>query len=112
MIPTGTVINNGSWFVISLLGQRIDNSDSDSVVLRNRSEVEVDRTPALTDPYDDGRDRQRIPDAGADWEFMFATKEKQFSQGISSKEWQSSHKRKFKTSEQRHLILMLKLNMA
>lgn len=74
-IPAGTTIGKGpSWYVISFPGQCIDNNDPDSVVLRNKSGAEVDRTPAKTDTFSDGRDWQRVPDAGTSWEFRMATK--------------------------------------
>ncbi len=74
-IPSGTMLHAGpSWFVVSLSGQCIDNSDQDSVVLQDRNGAEVDRTPSMTDAYNDGRDWQRIPDAGISWSFKSATK--------------------------------------
>ena len=74
-IPSGTTMAKGpSWYVISFTGQCIDNNDPDSVVLRNKSGGEVDRTPVKTDTFSDNRDWQRVPDAGTGWEFKMATK--------------------------------------
>lgn len=46
----------------------------ESVVLRDTSGSEVDRTPELTDNRDDSCAWSRYPDGGPDWEFMISSK--------------------------------------
>ena len=75
-IPSGTTLDKGPYcWVVTFSGQCIDNYDPDSVVLRDKSGREVDRTPAKTDTTSDTSSWQRIPDAGTSWEFTMATKD-------------------------------------
>ena len=46
----------------------------ESVVLRDASGSEVDRTPELTDNRDDSCAWSRYPDGGPDWDFMISSK--------------------------------------
>lgn len=46
----------------------------ESVVLRDASGSEVDRTPELTDKRDDSCAWSRYPDGGPDWDFMVSSK--------------------------------------
>ncbi len=75
-IPPRTTIP-AKGFYIQLgpdVGEQWLDNLLESVVLRDRSGSEVDRTPELTDGRDDSCDWSRYPDGGSDWEFMVSSK--------------------------------------
>jgi hypothetical protein len=74
-IPSGNAVGSGpSWWVVTFSAQCIDNYDPDSLILRDKGGVEIDRTPAEMDAESNTRDWQRVPDAGTDWQFRQSTK--------------------------------------
>jgi hypothetical protein len=77
-IPSGTRIPTGGYYVVTYSSQWLDN-EGESVILRDSSGNEVDRTPSLSDTYNDDRSWQRYPngrdtDSVSDWSFRWSTK--------------------------------------
>jgi hypothetical protein len=78
-ISSGTIIQANGYYLVAYGSQWLDN-EGESIILRDSSGNEVDRTPSLSDTYNDGRSWQRYPngqdtDSGADWMFLPSTKE-------------------------------------
>ena len=76
-IPSGTSIEAGGYRVYTHSSQWLDNED-ESVILRDATGNEVDRTPILSDTYNDGRSWQRYPNgedtnSTSDWSFRSST---------------------------------------
>jgi len=76
-IPSGTGIEAGGYRVYTYSSQWLDNED-ESVILRDAIGNEVDRTPILSDTYNDGRSWQRYPNgedtnSTSDWSFRSST---------------------------------------
>jgi hypothetical protein len=76
-IPPGTSFIAKGYYVVTYGSQWLDN-ENESVILRDASGNEVDRTPLLSDTYNDGRSWQRYPngldtDTISDWSFRFST---------------------------------------
>ncbi|MBC7113649.1 MAG: lamin tail domain-containing protein [Candidatus Methanomethyliales bacterium] len=77
-IPPGTMIEGNGYYVFTYSSQWLDNED-ESVVLYDAEGREVDRTPPLSDTYNDGRTWQRYPngrdtDSAGDWSFRSNTR--------------------------------------
>ena len=77
-IPYGTTIQPFGYWVCTHASQWLDNSN-ESVILRDSSSSEVDRTPFLNDDSDDGSSWSRYPngvdtDSSTDWRFQASTK--------------------------------------
>jgi len=77
-ISLGTNIAAGGYYVVTYDKQWLDN-EGEYVILRDSGGNEVDRTPSLSDTYDDGRSWQRYPngidtDSVSDWSFRTNTK--------------------------------------
>ena len=77
-IPSGTTIAAKGYYVVGRGPQWLDNEE-ESIILRNSTGNEVDRTPVKDDTYNDERSWQRYPngqdtDAAADWSFRASTK--------------------------------------
>jgi len=71
-IPAGEKIPAKGFYVPPnhlLKAQWLDNHD-ESVILLNSSGSEIDRTPTLTDEYDDNCAWSRYPDGGPEWALM------------------------------------------
>jgi hypothetical protein len=78
-ISSGTIIQASGYYVVAYSSQWLDN-EGESVILRDTGGNEVDRTPSLSDTYNDGRSWQRYPngqdtDSETDWKFLLSTKE-------------------------------------
>jgi hypothetical protein len=76
-IPPGTSIEAGGYYVYTHGSQWLDNKN-ESVILRDATGNEVDRTPTLSDTYNDGRSWQRYPNgkdtnSASDWSFRSST---------------------------------------
>ena len=76
-IPSGTTIAAHGYRLVTYGSLWLDNED-ESIVLRNASGSEVDRTPILSDTYNDERSWQRYPngvdtDSTSDWRFTHST---------------------------------------
>jgi len=77
-IPPATKIPAYGYYIVTYGAQWLDN-ELESVILRDKGGNEVDRTPALTDTFNDGRSWQRYPngqdtDSISDWSFRASTK--------------------------------------
>jgi hypothetical protein len=77
-ISSETIIQPNGYYLVTYASQWLDNS-GESVIFKNFSGNEVDRTPSLSDGSDDGRSWQRYPngqdtDLIADWVFFLSTK--------------------------------------
>ena len=78
-IPSGTTISAGGYSVITYGSQWLDNED-ESIILGDADGNEIDRTPILSDTYNDERSWQRYPDgqdtnSTNDWSFRTSTME-------------------------------------
>ncbi len=78
-ISSGTVLQSNGYYLVMSGSQWIDN-EGESVILRNFSGNEVDRTPSFSDTDNNGWSWQRYPDgqdtdSTADWAFRLSTKE-------------------------------------
>ncbi|MEM3365378.1 MAG: CFI-box-CTERM domain-containing protein [Candidatus Methanomethyliaceae archaeon] len=76
-IPPGTILNSGGYYLYTHSTQWLDN-ENECLILRDASGKEVDRTPFLSDTYNDGRSWQRYPngkdtDSADDWIFRSST---------------------------------------
>jgi len=77
-IPEGTRIPPNGYYVVSYKLQWLDNED-ESIILKDKNGVEIDRTPRLSDTLNDDNTWQRIPDgrdtdSPEDWKFRASTK--------------------------------------
>ena len=72
-IPAGVSISAGAFYVVTHTTQWLDNTD-ERIVLRDAGGVEVDTTPAKSDPFNDARTWQRHPDGATTWYFDTATR--------------------------------------
>ncbi|GEM_PF-597078 len=75
-IPSGSLIEAKGFYAIPDHPPReqwLDNQD-ESIVLKDNSGAEVDRTPTLADDRDDSCAWSRYPDGSPDWEFMISSK--------------------------------------
>ena len=77
-ILSGTVIQLKGYYLVTSGSQWLDNS-GESVILKNFSGNEVDRTPSFSDADNDGWSWQRYPngqdtDLTADWAFRLSTR--------------------------------------
>jgi len=76
-IPGGTVIDANSFYVITRGSQWLDN-DGEVIILRDATGNEIDKTPALSDDYNDDESWARYPngqdvDSDTDWRFQTST---------------------------------------
>jgi hypothetical protein len=72
-IPPGTTIPPKGFHIVTHTTQWLDNTD-EQIVLKNAANVEIDGTPAKSDPFNDARTWQRYPDGSVDWVFDTATR--------------------------------------
>jgi len=77
-LRTGTVIQPGGYYIVTYESQWLDNED-ESVVLRDATAREVDRTPMKSDKEGDSRSWSRYPngkdtDSPEDWDFRPSTR--------------------------------------
>jgi len=75
-IPSGSLIEAKGFYAIPdhpPKEQWLDNKD-ETVVLKDDSGVEIDRTPTLADNRGDSCAWSRYPDGSPDWEFMISSK--------------------------------------
>lgn len=72
IIPVGVSISAGSYYIIRLAGQFLDN-EGESVFLFDSSGNNVDKTPALSDTSNNSNTWQRSPDGSTNWIFKSAT---------------------------------------
>jgi hypothetical protein len=77
-IPSGTSIQASGYYVITYGSQWIDNK-GESLILRDATSNEVDRTPSFNDTDNNGFSWQRYPnghdtDSSSDWSFRVSTK--------------------------------------
>ena len=71
-ISSGTTVPAGGFFVVTSDGYWLRNSE-ETVVLRDETGAEVDRTPALDDDGDDDYSWSRYPDGGDEWVYIVAS---------------------------------------
>lgn len=76
-VPSGFVVEPNGYTIVSF-HTRVFDEKGDSIVLLTRDAVEVDRTPTLTDEFDDDRTWQRFPNGiktgnVSDWHFRDST---------------------------------------
>ena len=76
-IPSGTSISAKGFYLVTYTAKWLDN-EYESIILRDATGNEIDRTPVKSDPYDDARSWQRDPDGkdthtDADWFFKWST---------------------------------------
>jgi len=77
-IPSGMTIEANGYYIYERGQQWLDNTD-ESIILKNSSGVEIDRTPIESDGYDDDYCWARFPngydtDSSSDWRFQSPTK--------------------------------------
>jgi hypothetical protein len=77
-IPQGIKLSNNTYFLVSYESLWLQDRD-ESIILRDALGEEIDRTPLLTDTFDDSRTWQRYPngqdtDSAKDWSFRLNTK--------------------------------------
>jgi len=72
VIPAGTVILPGGFWLVPLPGLFIDN-EQDSLVLLNALGQQVDATPSKADEQNDANSWQRYPDGSDTWVFAPST---------------------------------------
>jgi len=77
-IPVGTIIAAQGFYVLPHYGNGSNGSEwlvneNESIILTDGTEI--DRTPVMSDPYDNASTWQRVPDGQNNWVFQQSTKE-------------------------------------
>jgi len=72
-IPRGTGIPAKGFYVVTHTTQWLDNTD-EQIILRDAVGFEVNSTPAKSDPFNDARTWQRVPDGASNWVFAMGTR--------------------------------------
>ena len=71
-LPEGTLLGPAVHYLVTYPTQWLDN-ENESIILRDRNGLEVDRTPIKSDMDNDDRSWQRYPDGSDNWVYAPST---------------------------------------